>query len=104
MSNTDVCETSLSAFDSMIGCRSKQDHDNNHRICEMLILNELDGTTASSTCLSVACLDLKTDYTQNKLLHIQSAARQTPNAGNDGILLHKYGKMTKEKLKSSRLS
>ena len=56
----------------MRGCIDELDRYNDHRICEMLTSIETVEIPVPSTCLSVAYLDLKTDYTQNKLLHIES--------------------------------
>jgi hypothetical protein len=42
-----------------------------HRICEIFTLEENVETSVTQSCLSVACRDLKTNNTQNKLLCIE---------------------------------
>jgi hypothetical protein len=50
---------------------------NDHKICEKLPAKETVETPATSTCLSVGCLKLKTDLMSNKLLHTEADARYT---------------------------
>ena len=65
-------ETHQAAFDSMVGQIGKLNYYNDHRIYEMLPLNVIVEMPATTTCLQVACLDLKkNDHTQNKLLRIE---------------------------------
>jgi hypothetical protein len=54
---------------------SKKDRCNDHKICGKLLVNETVKTPITSACLSVDCLELKTDRMSNKLLHTESAVR-----------------------------
>ena len=71
----DWYEKHQTAFDLMEGCTGKLDRYNDRKIYEMLTLNETVETPVTSTCVSAAYLDSKTDHIQNKLLHIESAER-----------------------------
>jgi hypothetical protein len=53
----------------------KLDRCNDHKICGKLPVNETVETSVTSTCLSVDCLESKTDRMLNKLLHTGSAER-----------------------------
>jgi hypothetical protein len=45
----------------------------------MMTLNEIRHNLGTLASLSVACLDLKNDHTQNMLLRIESTGRYTHN-------------------------
>ena len=62
-----------------------------------------------NVCHNLACLESKIDhacnYTEDALAYRMICETYTPYSGDDDIYaLHKYGKLTIEKLKSSRLS
>jgi hypothetical protein len=50
-------------------CTGKLNRYKDRKLYEMLTLNETVQTTVTSSCLSITCLNLKIDRTQNKLLH-----------------------------------
>jgi hypothetical protein len=57
------------AFGSKEGCIGKQDRCNGRKICGKLPANQTVETSVPSTCLSVDCLELKTErMLQNYLL------------------------------------
>ena len=72
----DWCEKYQTACGPTKGCMGKQDFFcNNHKICGKLPVNKNVETPVISACLSVDCLELKTDRMLNKLLHNELAAR-----------------------------
>jgi hypothetical protein len=75
-SNT-LYETNHSAYGPMIIYNNKQGHYSDHRICKMMVLNEINHNIATSTYLKVVCLVLKSPHTQNMLLRIESTGRHT---------------------------
>jgi hypothetical protein len=101
------CQT---IYGSMKVCNYKLDHCNGHRTCETLTSNDTVDIPVISTCLSVVYPDSKTDCMQSRPLHIESVEGYTcrnvymPYAGESGMLIHVYRKLTMAKLKSSRLS
>jgi hypothetical protein len=56
-------------------CTGKLNRCEDNKICETLILNEAAETPVTSTFLSVACLDFKSDHMQSTFLHIKTAER-----------------------------
>jgi hypothetical protein len=92
----DWYETYSTACDPKEGCMDKQARCNDRKICGKLHINETVETPVISTCLSVDCLELKTDRMSNKL----SCEIYTPYAGEDGIHATKVrgAKVTMEKL------
>jgi hypothetical protein len=67
-------ETHQTAFGLKEGCIGKQDHCNNCKIC-VKPPKDIVESPVTSTCLSVDCLESKTDRMLNKLLRKESAAR-----------------------------
>jgi hypothetical protein len=67
-------EMEVSAIYLMVGCNDKLDRYNDRTMFEVLTLNERVETPATSTCLSVTCLDINTGPTivENKHWHIES--------------------------------
>jgi hypothetical protein len=65
-------ETLQTVFDVMKRFTGKLDCYNNQNI---LTLNETIGTYVTSHCVSVSCVDLKTDQKWNKSLHIVPVGR-----------------------------
>jgi hypothetical protein len=55
----------------MQGCICKPDRYNDRRICKMLTYNK----TVTSINVQIAYLDLDTDHSRNKPLHIESVVR-----------------------------
>jgi hypothetical protein len=97
------CQTT---YGSRKVCNYELDHCNGHRICETPTSNETVEISVLSTCLSV----VYPDFQENWLYVEQALAYQiiweiyTPYAGDSGMLLQVYGKLTMAKLKSIRLS
>jgi hypothetical protein len=60
----------------MKGCTAELNNLNDHKINQLPALNETVETSVISTCLSVACLYLKTDRTKNMLMHIESVKKR----------------------------
>jgi hypothetical protein len=67
----------------------------------MITLNEIRHNPATSTFLSVVGLGSFTEHAREYRINSQI---YTPIAGESGISLHRKGKLTIAKLKSSRLS
>ena len=66
-------EMEVSSVYLMEGCNDKLDRYNDRTACEVMSLNETVETPATSTCLSVTCLDINIwVIVENKLLHIKS--------------------------------
>jgi hypothetical protein len=57
-----MSEMEVSAIYLMEGCNDKLDRYNDRTTCEVLTLNETVETPATSTCLSVTCLDINTGH------------------------------------------
>jgi hypothetical protein len=55
-------EMEVSSIYLMEGCNDKLDRYNDRTKCEVLTLNETVETPATSTCLSVTCLDINTGH------------------------------------------
>jgi hypothetical protein len=71
----------------------------------MMSLNEIHYNPATSTFFVSSLPSFeKTSYTKHALVYRINWKIQTPKAGESGILLHKKGKFTIAKSKSSRLS
>jgi putative heme iron utilization protein len=87
-------------------CNRKQGNYSDHRMCKMVTLNETCDNPTTSTFLSVVGRALKSAYTQNKLLRIESTGRYTHHKPMKVvyILQHRKGKLTIAKLNSLRLS
>jgi hypothetical protein len=94
-------EKCRTTFSLVIVCNCRLDHCNGHKTCEKLIINESEEILVTSTCLSVAYPDLKTDQV---LAYQISREIYTPYADETGMLIHMYVKLTMTKLTSSRLS
>jgi hypothetical protein len=71
----DWYETYQTTFGLEEGCIDKLHRCNDRNICGKLPLNETVETPVTSTCVSLDCLELKTDRMSNKLLHTESAAK-----------------------------
>jgi hypothetical protein len=56
-------------------CTDKLNRHSDPKNCGKLHVNESVETTVTATCLSVACLDLKTYHIQRKSLIIKPAAK-----------------------------
>ena len=52
----------------MEGCNDKLDSYNDRTMCKVLSLNEKVETPATSTCLSVTCLDIDTGHSREQTL------------------------------------
>jgi hypothetical protein len=61
-------EMEVSAIYLTGGCNDKLDHYNDRTMCEVLSLNETVETPATSTYLSVTCLDINTDHSTEQTL------------------------------------
>jgi hypothetical protein len=55
----------VSAIYLMEGCNDKLDCYNDRTTCEVLSLNETVETPATSTCLSVTCLDINKGHSRH---------------------------------------
>jgi hypothetical protein len=71
----DWYEAHQTEFDPKEGCIGKLNHCNDRKICGKLHVNETVETHVTLACLSLDCLELKTDRMSIKLLHTESAAR-----------------------------
>jgi hypothetical protein len=87
-------------------CNFELDHCNGHRTCETLTSIETDCRNPCNINLSVSSLlRLKNwSYVGQALAYRISWEIYTPYAGDSGMLLHVYGKLTMAKSKSSRFS
>jgi hypothetical protein len=63
-----MSEMEVSAIYLMEGCNDKLDRYNDCTMCEVLSLNEPVETPATSTCLSVTCLDINTGHSREQTL------------------------------------
>jgi hypothetical protein len=69
----------ISTYELVIICNRKQGHYSDHRICEMMTLNEIHYNPATSTFLSVLGLAFKSSHNQNMLLLIKSTGSYINN-------------------------
>jgi hypothetical protein len=64
-----MSEMEVSAFYLMEkSCNDKLDRYNDRTTCEVLSLNETVETPATSTCVSVTCLDINTGHSREQTL------------------------------------
>jgi hypothetical protein len=63
-----VQENNVSAIYLMEDCNDKLDLYNDRTTCEVLSLNEIVETPATSTYLSVTCLDINTGHSRKQTL------------------------------------
>jgi hypothetical protein len=63
----DWYETYQTACGSKEGCMAKPDYCNDQKICGKLLVNKTVKTLVISTCLSVNCLELKTDRMSKRI-------------------------------------
>jgi hypothetical protein len=72
-------ETHQTAIDRTGGYTGKFHRYNDRQFCRLLPIKEAVETHVTSDCLSIDCLEVKTDHMQNKFMHIESAARHNPH-------------------------
>jgi hypothetical protein len=68
-------ETNHSTHRTLVTGNRKQGHRGDCRICKIMTLNEIHCNHVASTYLSIVCFILKTSYTQNTFLSIESTGR-----------------------------
>ena len=70
-------ETNQSTYDLVIICNRKQGHYSDHRICEIMTLNETRYNPATSTFWLVVGLALNSPHTHGMPLRIESTEKHT---------------------------